>query len=136
MRDRADLAQAHFAVGTDVRLAARDAAPCRVEQSETEGGHRPRIGAAGKMLALMFLDRAVEIEAEVGAVVEGVRRCGEVASAGRSSAIRESVAKASSGVAKNRYPSPPWKLTSGSRRIPARAKRCVPKEIGATRCDP
>ncbi len=63
VRDRADLPQAHFAVGGDVRLAARHAAAGGVEHAQPEGGQRAGIGPAFQMLVLMIANRAVEIEA-------------------------------------------------------------------------
>jgi hypothetical protein len=102
VRDRPDLPQAHFAVGRKVRLAARDAAAGGIEQSEPERGDRARVGPALEVRALVVADRAVEVEAEVGAAVERVgRRVGiGLGRAQRGDSV--SVARASSGVAKNR----------------------------------
>ena len=50
------------------------AAAGRVEQAEAEGGDRPAVGSAFEVFALVVLDRAVEIEAEVGAAIERVGR--------------------------------------------------------------
>ena len=74
MRDRADLPQAHLALGIEVALAARLAAAGLVQQAEAETGDRARIGAAFQMIVLMLLDRAVEIETEIGPAIERVGR--------------------------------------------------------------
>ncbi len=72
MRDRPDLAQAHLAIARNVALAPRHPAAGGVEQAKPEGGDRARIGTAFEMVALVAADRAVEIEAQIGAAVERV----------------------------------------------------------------
>ncbi len=78
VRDRADLAQAHLAVGVDIALTARHAAAGGIEQPQPERGNGAGIGAAGEVIALMILHRAIEIEADVGAVVKRISGRGEI----------------------------------------------------------
>ena len=72
VRDGTDLPQVHLAVGGKVRLAPRLARAGFVEQAEPEGGDRAGIAARDEEIALDPADAAVEIEAEVGAGVEGI----------------------------------------------------------------
>ena len=72
VRDGADLAQVHIAVGRQVRLAARFAAAGFVEQAEAEGGDGAGVAARGEEVALHPADTAIEIQGEVGARVEGI----------------------------------------------------------------
>ena len=72
MRYRPYLPQAHLAIGIEVALAARPAASGFVEQAEAEGCDCAAIGAAFEMFALMILDRAVEIETEIGPAIERI----------------------------------------------------------------
>ena len=74
VRDRADLPQAHLAFRGNVGLAARDAAAGGIEQAQPECGDRAGVCAAVEMRPLVLLDRAIEIEAEVGPAIERIGR--------------------------------------------------------------
>ena len=100
MRDRADLAQGHRAIGSDIELAARFADPVSFSRPKPKGGERAGIGPRRQKVALHAPDAAIEIKAEIGLRVERVvfawQRClfdlGDADQRG----------KASSGVRKNR----------------------------------
>ena len=72
MGDRADLPQAHRTVGVEIGLAARHAAAGHFQHAQPERGDRARIGRAAQIVALHAADRAIEIEAEIGAIIERI----------------------------------------------------------------